>query len=124
MVYLCGPAASLRFFSGPTKETSMSSTAHIALDLPLELVRELDREETDRGRFIQEAIQHELQRRRQKQILHALHNPHPESADWAELGFDDWAAHLPEEDISEWVDPDAGVEVRWTPGEGWREVKE
>jgi hypothetical protein len=57
-----------------------------------------------------------------EEILRARENPHPESEQWAELGFEDWATLLPEEDISELVEAHAGTEVRWVPGEGWREI--
>lgn len=98
------------------------STASITLSLPLELLQRIDEVEEDRPRFIQEAIRHELQDRRRRQLRQAQTHPHPESEEWAELGFQDWADQLPAEDVSDWIDLDAGVEVRWTPGEGWREV--
>lgn len=98
-------------------------TQQVTVNLPLNLVQDMDREEADRSSFIQKAVRHELQRRRQRQLHRALENPHPESEEWAELGFDDWAAQLPTEDVSELVDPDAGIEIRWQAGEGWREVR-
>ncbi len=42
----------------------------------------------------------------------------------AELGLDGWAERLPREPASDLVDLDAGTEVRWTPGQGWREIGE
>lgn len=38
------------------------------------------------------------------------------------MEFDDWATHLPEEDISEMVGPGDGMEIRCVSGEGSQEV--
>ena len=39
----------------------------------------------------------------------------------AELGMEEWARGLPEEDGAWLVDGEAGVAVRWVSGEGWKE---
>ncbi len=101
------------------------SAQSITVKLPPGLIRDIDCEDGDRSQFVLEAVRHELQlRRRRQQLLHAEAHPHPESRLWAELGFSDWAAGLPEEDVSEMVDLDGGTAVRWVPGEGWHEVDE
>ncbi len=40
----------------------------------------------------------------------------------AEEGFDDWARHLPTEDVSGLLNPNAGIAIVWIPGEGWKET--
>jgi hypothetical protein len=54
----------------------------------------------------------------------SLQNPHPESAELAEHGFEEWTHGLPEEDTEALVDTSAGKPVRWVPGEGWVEGRE
>ena len=101
------------------------STQTITVELPPGLIRDIDSEDGDRNEFIQEAVLHELQlRRHRQQLVHIEAHPHPESRQWAELGFADWMAQLPEEDVSKLVDLDGGTAVRWIPGEGWHEVDE
>ena len=89
----------------------------VTVTLSPELVRDIDRHEPNRSRFIQDAVRHEIDRRRREELRRSLRNPHPETQELADLGFDEWAARLPDEDVSELVDPDAGQEVRWTPGQ-------
>ena len=92
----------------------------VTVTFPPELLRGIDRLERNRSKFIQEAVRHELERRRREELHRSLRNPHPESLELAELGLGEWAARLPEEDGL--VDPDAGTELRWSFEEGWREV--
>ncbi len=101
------------------------SAQTITVQLPLDLIRDIDSEAVDRNEFVQEAVRHELQlRRRRQQLLHAEAHPHPESRQWAELGFAGWMSSLPEEGVSERVDLDGGTAVRWVPGKGWLGVDE
>ena len=53
------------------------------------------------------------------EFLRSLDNPHPESAEFAELGFDDWVRGLPNEDANELIASNALKPVRWVPGQGW-----
>lgn len=101
----------------------MSTTERVTVTLPADLVRDIDRLEKDRSKFLQEAAQHELERRRRASLEQSLRSPHPEASDLAEIGFQDWASALPEEDVAGLVDLRAGKEVRWVPDEGWTEVK-
>jgi hypothetical protein len=55
-------------------------------------------------------------RRRRAELRRSLQNPHPEGADLAENGFEEWTRGLPEEDIEALVDSSAGKLVRWIPG--------
>jgi Arc/MetJ-type ribon-helix-helix transcriptional regulator len=95
----------------------------VTVTFPPEMVKGIDRWEQNRSRFIQEAVRHELQRRRREELHLSLRNPHPESRHLAALGLEDWAQRLPEEPVTDLVDPSGGTEVCWIPGEGWREVE-
>jgi len=90
--------------------------------LPTEVVRDIDRLEKNRSKFVLEAVRHELQRRRREELQRSLRSPHSESEQLAEEGFDEWASSLPAEDATELVDANGGKPVRWVPGEGWVEA--
>ena len=102
----------------------MSATERVTVTLPGYVVREIERHESNRSRFVLEAVRRELERRRREELHRSLRNPHPETEELAEAGFDDWAGSLPEEDTSGLVDAASGIPVRWVPGEGWREETE
>ena len=99
----------------------MPTQARVTVTLPEEVVRDIDRLEKNRSKFVLEAIRHELRRRRREGLHRSLHSPHPEAAEVAEAGLDEWGDRLPDEDTSGLVDPRAGKPVRWVPGEGWVE---
>jgi hypothetical protein len=87
-------------------------------------VRDIDRREKNRSKFVAEAVRRELDLRRRAELLRSLRNPHPESAELAEQGLEEWTCGLPEEDTGALVDSSAGEPVRWLPGEGWVEDRE
>jgi Arc/MetJ-type ribon-helix-helix transcriptional regulator len=93
----------------------------VTVTLPNEIVRDIDRLENNRSKFVAEAVRRELDRRRRAELRRSLRNPHPESAEFAERGFEEWASGLPEEDAEALVDGSAGKAVRWVPGKGWVE---
>src|SRR5512133_1901997 len=97
----------------------MASVERVTVTLPDDLVRDIDRRERNRSKFIAEAVRRELDRRRRAELRRSLRNPHPESAEVAELGLEEWTRGLPEEDTQALVDMSAGKSVRWVPGEGW-----
>jgi Arc/MetJ-type ribon-helix-helix transcriptional regulator len=100
----------------------MPNNARVTVTLPSEVVRDIDRLEKNRSKFVLEAVRHELKLRRREDLLRSLRSPHPESEQVAEAGFDEWASSLPEEDAADLVDVRAGTPVRWVPGEGWVEA--
>ncbi len=57
----------------------MASTERVTVTLPIELVERIDRYERNRSRFITEAVEHELVRRRRLELLRSLKSPHPEA---------------------------------------------
>jgi Arc/MetJ-type ribon-helix-helix transcriptional regulator len=101
----------------------MASIERVTVTLPNDLVRDIDRREKNRSRFIAEAVRRELDRRRREELRRSLENPHPESHEFAELGFDEWSRGLPDEDAAALVDSSAGKAVEWVPGSGWVEVR-
>lgn len=98
----------------------MATTERVTVTLPIDLVEGIDRFERNRSRFITEAVEHELVRRRREGLLRSLASPHPEAAELAETGLADWGASLPPDDDG-LVDEAAGKPVRWAPGQGWVE---
>lgn len=98
----------------------MATTERVTVTLPVDLVKGIDRLERNRSRFIAEAVEHELARRRREGLLRSLQSPHPEAADLAEMGLADWGTSLPADDEG-LVDMAAGKPVRWVEGQGWVE---
>jgi hypothetical protein len=99
----------------------MASVERVTVTLPIELVRDIDRREKNRSKFVADAVRHELDRRRREDLRRSLQNPHPESAELADEGLDAWRRSLPEEDTEALVDSRVGKAVRWVSGEGWVE---
>ena len=98
----------------------MATTERVTVTLPTELIRNIDQLEKNRSRFIAEAVVHELARRRHEGLRRSLEHPHPEAAELADAGLDQWGASLPEGD-ERLVDMSAGTPVRWVEGVGWVE---
>lgn len=99
----------------------MTNIGRVTITLPDDLVRDIDRREKNRSRFIAEAVRRELDRRRREELRRSLEQPHPESHEFAELGFGEWARGLPDEDAETLLDSSAGKAVEWVPGAGWVE---
>lgn len=102
----------------------MGSVERVTITLPNDLVREIDRREKNRSKFVAEAVRHELDHRRREELRLSLQNPHSESAELAGQGLEEWTRSLPEEDGEALVDSSAGKPVRWMPGVGWVEGSE
>jgi asparagine synthetase B (glutamine-hydrolysing) len=99
----------------------MSAIERVTVTISHDLLRDIDRREKNRSKFIAEAVRRELDRRRRAELRRSLENPHPEAAELAEQGLTDWARELPDEDTEALIDSAAGKAVRWVPGEGWVE---
>lgn len=99
----------------------MANSERVTVTLPAELVREIDRIERNRSKFVLTAVTHELERCRRAALRHSLDAPHAEAEELAELGFDEWALRLPEGEAAGLLDLSAGTAVRWVPGQGWLE---
>lgn len=81
------------------------------------MVKRIDRLERNRSRFIAEAIERELARRRRATLLSSVRAPHPETVDLADAGLGDWTADLPEDEAL--VNVADGTAVRWVEARGW-----
>ena len=92
----------------------------VTVALPVELIAGIDRLERNRSRFIAEAVEHELVRRRRAGLLRSVRHPHSEAAALADAGLAEWGASLPVEEDG-LVDMAAGRPVRWVEGQGWVE---
>jgi hypothetical protein len=98
----------------------MSTTERVTVTLSAELVEGIDQVERNRSRFIAEAVEHELARRRRETLLSSVLNPHPETVELADAGLGEWTADLLDDE--ELVDVTQGTAVLWVEGQGW--VKE
>ena len=76
----------------------MSNAERVTVTLPAELLAGIDGFERNRSRFITEAVEHELVRRRREKLLRSLQMPHPESRELDDADLLDWASHLPDAD--------------------------
>lgn len=98
----------------------MATTERVTVTLPIDLVEGIDKFERNRSRFITQAVERELARRRREGLLRSLASPHPEAGELAEAGLAEWGASLPADDHG-LVHEDAGKAVRWVEGHGWVE---
>jgi Arc/MetJ-type ribon-helix-helix transcriptional regulator len=99
----------------------MEKVERVTVTLPDHLIRDIDRREKNRSKFVAEAVRRELDRRRRQELRRSLQNPHPESAELSDAGLVEWSQGLPEEDAEALVDASAGRKVRWTKNVGWVE---
>ena len=95
----------------------MGTTERVTVTLAAELVESIDRLERNRSRFIAEAVEHELTRRRRDALLQSVHSPHAETVNLVDTDVGDWSTDLPADDGL--VDVAAGTPVRWIEGHGW-----
>jgi len=97
---------------------TMAETARVTVTLAADLVEGIDRIERNRSRFIAEAVEHELTRRRQAALLHSIRCPHADTVAFVDTGLGDWVSDLPADEGL--VDIAAGTPVRWVEGQGWK----
>ena len=91
----------------------------VTLTLPGNLIKEIDRHENNRSKFVVEAVRRELERRRREDLRLSLQKPHPESVGFSDRGLSEWALGLPQEDVTGLVTQNSGIAVRWVAGKGW-----
>ena len=99
----------------------MANFERVTVTLPNDLVTDIDRREKNRSKFVADAVRHEIDRRRRKELLRSLHNPHAESVEFADEGLEAWTRSMPGDDTEALVDSTTGTAVRWVSGEGWVE---
>lgn len=95
----------------------MAKTERVTVTLAAALVESIDRLERNRSRFIAQAVEHELARRRQEALLHSIRRPHADTVALVDTGLDDWVSDLPADEGL--VDMAAGTPVQWVEGQGW-----
>lgn len=95
----------------------MATSERVTITLPADLLGEIDQLERNRSRFIAEAVQHEVARRRRDALLQSIRSPHPETTQLVDTGLSDWTSELPDDEGL--VDPTGGSAVRWVEGQGW-----
>jgi hypothetical protein len=95
----------------------MATSERVTVTLAAELVASIDRVERNRSRFIAEAVEHELERRRRDLLLQSVRQPHPETTELLDTSLADWTADLSEDEGL--VDHAGGSPVRWVEGKGW-----
>jgi Arc/MetJ-type ribon-helix-helix transcriptional regulator len=119
-IFQTGTDAPLRPAVSSYQEHEMAGIKRITVTLPEDLLREIDRQEKNRSRFVAEAVRRELERRRRVELRLSLDNPHPESVE-----MDNWLRELPDEDTDALLDSGAGKAVRWVPVRaGWKSGRE
>ena len=95
----------------------MATAERVTVTLRADLLEQIDRVERNRSRFIAQAVEHELDRRRREAFLDSVAAPHPESVELADAPLGDWVSDLPADE--ELVDRTGGTAVRWVEGKGW-----
>jgi post-segregation antitoxin (ccd killing protein) len=95
----------------------VAKTERVTVTLAAGLVESIDRLERNRSRFIAEAIEHELARRRQESLLQSIRRPHADTVALVDTGLSEWMSDLPADEGL--VDVAAGTPVRWVEGQGW-----
>lgn len=99
----------------------MAGVERVTVTLPDDLVRDIDRQEKNRSKFVAEAVRRELDRRRRAELHKSLRHPNTDSTMSADQGLAEWMRGLPDEDTEALVDSSAGTPIRWKPGKGWVE---
>lgn len=95
----------------------MPASERVTITLPADLLEEVDRLERNRSRFIAEAVQYEVARRRRAALLASVRTPHPETTQLVDGGLADWTSEWPDDEGL--LDTSGGTAVRWVEGQGW-----
>ncbi len=95
----------------------MPAIERVTITLPADLLEEVDQLERNRSRFIAEAVQREVARRRHAALMLSVQSPHPETMQLSDEGLADWTSELPDDEGL--LDPTGGIAVRWVAGQGW-----
>jgi hypothetical protein len=98
----------------------MGTLARVTITLSEATVQAIDAVTDNRSRFIQNALERELRRRRRAELRRSLAEPHPDAALVKEEDVAAWAERLPVEDGDGLVNPAQATSIRWVAGQGWR----
>lgn len=100
----------------------MAGSTRVTVTLPSEILLEIDRGDRNRSRFILEAVQREIARRRREALELSLTHPHPDSQTFESAGLEEWFQEG-NRDATELLDLKGGTEVHWVPERGWMDGK-
>ena len=100
----------------------MSGISRVTVTLPSEILVEIDRGDRNRSRFILEAVQREIARRKLEALELSLRHPHPDSLALESMGLQEWF-DAGNQDAAELVDLNGGNEIHWVPDQGWVQGK-
>ena len=92
----------------------------IALTLPSEVITEIDRTTHDRDSFVEDAVRHEIDRRREDQLRRSLDDPHPETSKAVGSSPSNWPTGVPHDEWDELLRSELGEEIRWEEAKGWQ----
>jgi hypothetical protein len=95
----------------------MTTLERVTVTLPSNVVASIDSFESNRSRFISDAVRRELARRRKAMLLESVRNPHPESSKVGSLTARDWGGS---DDDASLVDITKGTPLRWSAKTGWK----
>jgi len=93
------------------------TTERVAVTLPTDLLEDVDQLDGNRSRFIAEAVQREVIRRRRATLMQSVESPHPETTRVVDGDLTDWMADWSHDEGL--LDPSAGTAVRWIEEQGW-----
>src|SRR5271157_4123100 len=103
----------------------MASVERVTVTLPGELVRDIDRREKNRSKFVAEAVRHELDHRRREELRQSLRHPHPESAELADEDLRPGRAACPRKMARHWSTAGLAMRFDGCPARaGWRGASE
>jgi len=98
----------------------MAGSTRVTITLPSEILHEIDLGDKNRSRFILEAVQREISRRRKLALELSLKHPHHESLSLETAGLREWFLNG-KQDAANLLDLEGGMDVRWHPEQGWVE---
>src|SRR5579862_7642712 len=67
----------------------MASVERLTVTLPRDLIKDIDRREKNRSKFLAEAVRRELDRRRREELHRSLRSLHPDSTELAQQGLEE-----------------------------------
>ena len=102
----------------------MPGVDRVTVTLPNDLVREIDRREKNRSKFIAEAVRNELDRRRRDELTGRWTTPTPRVLNSPSRDLRSGRAAYPRKMPRHSSTVNAGRPIRWVSGEGWVEGRE
>src|SRR5580704_13723503 len=103
----------------------MANVDRVTVTLPDELIRDIDRREKNRSKFIAEAVRNELDRRRRDELRRSLENPHPKALTSPSRDLRSGPAACPRKMPRHWSTATPADQFGGSPAKaGWRDKSE